>query len=924
MVALMKAAPKIGFLHNPIIELEEARLSRLEAIKAKEKEKFEKYIPKVRGIHPLPLIEEYKSYWEEFVEQHKAIDITPTRRYYGIFKGYHNNAKRSYGVVKVFCPFREDDYKRSRVEATFRREFEFKKPSYSSEKFITLLELYVRTLRSISPNQRQTIANDFYLIVKAIRMRPKVHRKLIDMAQFSKLVMSYFLLVDQPYLALYTAIRVMPKAIPGSIDRWCMLKLLKLPEILVGEDGTANSLNALQDIDSTKPHNNAALDFDYRVNVMTRSILEYYYARPNVVITDRELFGLMRCFMSRLQAKELMDLLPLVLKRLVNGLPAELPEADSVELFFEDHGSRDPATFEQIVATYALAFVNVGCKDMAIKFLQTVANMPSTPLSDYGGLTVSLVRSLIEIAEHVPEKSPIIIMHLTQIANGPYYKATRFMKAVEYKAKIADDIIEYMTTGQIRLAVMTTYLLSFLSKKLSFFTSFAILQRLEKISEPLAYEWLGGVTSSIRASCIHELINWCTRKMVNDRSHFMDQLQIVTKRSPLFAVKIYTYMNKTMHDYEADRKYLLARAFIDISETKDTAAMGSFLALVARGPKSLIRSYRGHQSAFQRTHMTVQFLKRIDTDAIDVPDLTPYLFYVSALLKSQGADRLIWREVLRNGIEPNTTAIQTSLRRRLMNRSDIRQSAELMAVLIRKLKPNGGQIADFDEEGAALAEEDEWAELPVSASKGSSSEVADLSNMVMTTRSSRKLYTALIDGLNHAGFHELVNLVAIYILTRPFCDQHTLRIVASVWLDSVGYDPEATSEEVYCVWEAIKKYANLLRRERAGSTVCEYSLNLNNFHSLIEAIVRKGDLNMAWRVIHEEMPKHDYIPDKRTFYMLISQLSVNGRLWPLGKAMVARFNKHYPGPVAAALKDPDCPHTLKAMIYAGIQESGEN
>ncbi|KAJ2377759.1 hypothetical protein IW150_001203 [Coemansia sp. RSA 2607] len=162
------------------------------------------------------------------------------------------------------------------------------------------------------------------------------------------------------------------------------------------------------------------------------------------------------------------------------------------------------------------------------------------------------------------------------------------------------------------------------------------------------------------------------------------------------------------------------------------------------------------------------------------------------------------------------------------------------------------------------------------------------------------------------------------MLTRPFCDQIMLQVVASVWLDSAGYDPEATSDEVYCVWEAIKKYANIIREQRLDSKVFDYSFNSNNLNSLIEALVRKGDLNMAWRVIREEMPKHDLIPDKMVFYTLVSQLSVNGRLWPLGKAMVARFNKHYPGPVAAALKDPECPHTLKAMIYAGIRETADN
>ncbi|KAJ1724145.1 hypothetical protein LPJ53_001542 [Coemansia erecta] len=795
----MKVVPKTGSVHNPLIELEKAMISKIKEINAKETDELERHIPKIRGIHPLSLVEEYKRYWQEFLADHRAIDITPTRRYHGVFKGFHNNAKRSYGIVKIFCPFREDDYKKSRIEATFRREFEFQKPPYSSDRFITLLELYVRALRSIPPSQRQTIAGDFYMIVKAIRIRPKVHRKLIDTARFYELVMSYFLLVNQPHLALYTAVRVVPKSIPGSTDRWCILKLLKLPEILVGEDGTTSTLKALQDIDSGMSPNSESLDFDYRVNLMTRSILEYYYAKPNVVITDMELFGLMRCFMSRLQAKELMDLLPLVLKRLVKGLPAELPEADSVELFLEDHGHRDPATFEQIVATYALGFVHVGCKDMAIKFLQTVANLPSTPMAHYVGLTGSLVLSLIEIAKCVPEKSPVLTMHLTQIANGPYYRATQFMKAVDYKAKMADDIIEYMTTDQIKLATATTGLLSSLSRKLNFFAAFAILQRLEKISEPLAYEWLAGAIPFVRIICVKELVNW-----------------------------------------------------------------------------------------------------------------------------SQGADRLIWREMLRHGIEPNLMAIQISLRRRLVDRLDIKQSAELMSILIRHLKPSNEHNPDFDDEGAALTEEDEWAESEDSASKDSSPDFTGIPSTELTTHHSKRAFIALIDGLNYAGLHELVNLVAIYILTRPFCNHHILRVVASVWLDSAGYDPEATSDEVYYVWEAINKYADLLRERRPDNAAFDYSLNSNNFNSLIEAFVRKGDLNMAWRVIREEMPKHDYTPDKRTFYVLVSQLSVSGRLWPLGKAMVARFNKHYPGPVAAALKDSDCSHTLKAMIYAGIRESAEN
>ncbi|KAJ2363215.1 hypothetical protein IW150_006796, partial [Coemansia sp. RSA 2607] len=456
-----------------------------------------------------------------------------------------------------------------------------------------------------------------------------------------------------------------------------------------------------------------------------------------------------------------MDLLPLVLKRLVNGPPETLPETDSVELFFENNGSRNPATFEQIVAMYALSFVHVGCKEMAIKFLQTVMSMPTTKMTNYVGLTKDMVLSLLTIAKCVPEKSPALITHLTQIANGPYYNATKVLKIVDYKAKLADDIIEYMSTGQVKLAVLTTNLLASLSRKLNFFAGFAILQRLEKVSEALAYEWLGGAISSVRKIAVDELINWCIRRTVNDRSHFMDQFQVVTRRSPLHAIRLLSYMNRAMYDYEADRKYLLAKAFIDVSESKDTKAMCRFFVLVARGPKSPIRSYRGHQSLFQRTHMVVQFLKRIDTTIIDVTRMTHSLLFVSSLLRSQEADRLIWREMLRIGIEPDTTHIHTSLRPRLVCRSDIRQSAELMAILIRQFKPDDVQNADFDDESAVFVDEDEFAK---SSDSTESEELApknkallDFStpNMEISTRRSRKIYITLLDGLNHAGIHEL-------------------------------------------------------------------------------------------------------------------------------------------------------------------------
>ncbi|KAJ1932711.1 hypothetical protein EC988_009364 [Linderina pennispora] len=239
------------------------------------------------------------------------------------------------------------------------------------------------------------------------------------------------------------------------------------------------------------------------------------------------------------------------------------------------------------------------------------------------------------------------------------------------------------------------------------------------------------------------------------------------------------------------------------------------------------------------------------------PNLLSYLFRAALSLQATGAERLLRKEMLRHGLMPDLHTLQAMMSLRLT----LRYQLDTAVLIIERV------LRDVPMESA-------WS-----------------------------VYMAMLDGLNRAAMPGAVEDLAIYLLDHADLTLRTFGALASVWLDTTGFNPQASTDDVRRVW-------NIL----ASQT--RFTLNRNHYHAVIEACVRKGDVNAAWNIIQVEM--REVRPDLQTFYTLVSPLAKNSKLWPIGKAAVAKFNAAHPEIVRSAMEDKTNTIKVKALLHFAL------
>ncbi|KAJ2338713.1 hypothetical protein GGH92_007040, partial [Coemansia sp. RSA 2673] len=323
-------------LHNPFKSAIVHKKEKISEAKAKEAQAFAQYVPTNRGSHPLSLENEYMSRNIEFLHDHVGIKLTPTRAYYDVVElPDFINKKNAFGVVKIFQAFRNSKSEyldRSTGDTKYMGEFDFAKPKWMPEDYMAHLDLYVRMLYTLPVEKRQPYFRDFFLIIKAIRQRPKMHGRFIELTLFKRYILEYFLVVGQSNLALCVAVDLILKAVPESLSRWTLVRVLGLEHMYNMDVASIKDLSAVRE--GEKP-SRALSDREYRYNMLAHAILAYYYERPDVHITDLEIVRLIRCIEARELASDLMDMLPIVLRRFAAGATKELPTVDQMELYYE-------------------------------------------------------------------------------------------------------------------------------------------------------------------------------------------------------------------------------------------------------------------------------------------------------------------------------------------------------------------------------------------------------------------------------------------------------------------------------------------------------------------------------------------------------------------------------------------------------------
>ncbi|KAI9501878.1 hypothetical protein GGI25_000242 [Coemansia spiralis] len=913
---LIKAVPDIK-VHNPLLEIERKEKDEAVMRKKKQQEAFERWIPSKMGTYPLPYEQQYEYARAEFLRMHDGIDRTPTRVYSEV-KDYGNitNPKTAFGSVYPFKPVNERSRLREIDNPIFDKEFHFvKPPRVGSEYYLNHLQLYVDAMRMFQlsdPEKYALYLNDFYLIIKAIRQRPVLHAKLIAGIQYKKLIMAHFLTCGQPYMALGVAVDYIPKSVPDTVDRWLIVKLLSL-ELMVSSD--KEQRQALLDFNELadrrreaekkvkKPAKKNRLDDldkrgferEFRLEILTRAIVEYYLDQPTMVLTDWELIRLIACTKERYAKHGLKRLLPLVLKCYYGGDSREFSDTDKVELFYTNKITGKGYASLQVAMQYLEAFIDTGNIEEARNIALTMADMPSNPIKGLLGTSKEIACAICMLFDQHKYAPELLRTTLKELGKPWVESGMSSGRYSELRLRMAEAIVKYTTDRKYKPADAATRMLGALTHRLQSLTAMAIIRRFSGIEMNHAIAWASRNFYGFDAEAKNAVFMWLSEEITKNRALFGNFVKNHTKSDPVTTAQFVYLISRRLWEKEADRRYILGAAQERVLKTDNAKAIGTLLVGVAQGPDTPVLSPFGPQSPTVRSKTVARFIKSIDaTKNLNISELLPYLFKVAHTLNSGKADRLLWKEILRHGADIERQILKQSLAMRLgaCDRSD--RTLELLENAFKS---------------TPVAEESESAQytLPEDGGEGS----------YTTANSPLALYMAILNGANRAGILNAVELLAEYMLESGKLSSRSFGSLASIWLDAAGFSRESSRVEIQRIWNTLNAYIGPDARIEQRRTE-EYSFNRNHYHAAIEAYVRQGDVDAAWHVIQIDMRRASLAPNLMTLYTLASPLASNNKLWTIGKATVARFNKHYPNIVKEALKDSSNTLIVQALLRQAL------
>ncbi|KAI8326493.1 hypothetical protein GQ54DRAFT_307487 [Martensiomyces pterosporus] len=902
--AILQAHPAIE-VHNPLLEVEREHKRKQAERKQNEAEWFAQYIPKDLGSHPLTLEDEYMRRNMEFLREHDGIQSTPTRSYEGVADfGDVVNPKTSFGIVKIFVPFRDTDYKRLWADARYRDEFHFNKPALGHEYYLNHLDLYVKVLYTLPAEKRHVYLRDFFLIIKAIRQRPRIHGKLLDLGRFKLIILEYMLIAGQPNLAMCAAAMLIPKAVPEVLARWPIVRLLGLAPMYTADRMALDEIKTVQE--GGKP-TDAFSEREYNYNLLSHAILAYYYDRPEITMTDLEIVRLIRCAESRELTGDLMDMLPMIIRRFIEGPVKELPPLDHAELHYELKALEWHVSDMRLVMRYALAFGRNGQMDRVAKILSTVADMPAKHIEGTRGNTRDVARALARLVELGSSTENIVMATLEHFGPTSIEASLIPMTYVEYKAKLVEDIAKHLCAGEYDEGHAAAELLKALSVRFTPFVAMAMIHRLCQTSPVLGLSWMARNIHAFDEAAQKESMQWVAGAFRQDSELLVNFIRWNSKQSAVGTAQFIHFLSRRPWERETERLKVLSRAFREVSQMGDMRAAGVLLVGAALGPEMPAALPFGAQTPSERAKAVAKFAGSIKPDADGVRTVMPYLFKVAGSLKARETERILWRELLRRGIEPSWRMLQAALAMRLEQRYGGDQAIEITQHILDRA-PISGKIEASAAEAHGTADEGDEA----------SSETEDFLGdkhtgggaLMPSTMDGSALYITMLDGLNRGGLPDAVAELAVHLLDSGQLTNRTFGALASVWLDSVGFSPGSSRDDVQRVWNLLAGYVG---EKEQGSAV--YRFNQNHYHSAIEACVRKGDVNAAWYIVQVEMRAGGIKPTLKTFYTLISPLAQNSKLWPIGKSAVAKFNSYYPEIVKSAVKDNTNTLKVKALLH---------
>ncbi|KAJ2724893.1 hypothetical protein GGI07_001642 [Coemansia sp. Benny D115] len=888
--------------------------------------------PGTESFYPPSLEDDYKRAWSAFLKAYCGILDTPTRKYHDeVWNCGPINIVKALRPVDIFHPYTKKTTTELQHEVPlFSNEFMFSKGGYSVSKFIGLLSLYTRMLSQLPKSARKPYLDHFYYIVKAIRQNPAEHSVLIREPVYMELVMEYFIVANQPFLSVFVA-KELSQTVPiEAFHRNHMQRLLDteilqsypqkwVMRLFVNYDrATGLCSKPLSEETIEKLKSNYMQE--YHLNRLMSYIFDYY-SLPGLVMTDIEISSMIQGLEVANKTKELMDMIPIIILRLHRGPNHKLATHERVDLFYNDKALKWKMSDMSLIAMYTRAFMRIDRSDLALRFLEAVKSMPPKPLEEYSGNTAEFAGALHAVLLTAPVNSSLPISSLTQfVGKGKNRNDNMPLEPVPYKAVLAQEIVSHAAKDNQKFAGALTSLLSSISGRLSTFTAVAIAEKLGKDSPVAALEWIGRNLLLMRPDAQKRICTWMACLMAKNRTAFIGNFCTASTNSPSEMARLASIMGRSMWGNEVDRRHLIADIFMRMLDERNNLAVGILLCTVANGTDAPIKSKHGYQSAKYRAQTLSEYFKKLDFSNMDADILLQYMIPAVSTLGAQTAEKRLWREVLRRGLDPGLYAIKSSLAYKLRNRLDMRNTIGLVEQAINRTPlSNSSNRADMSAD-ALLDVEDQV--LADNANPDSYDPNEALAETQTKSQTVWRFYVSILNGLNHAGLFDAVSYMAFYMLKTHSCTLRTFRAVASILLDSTGFNPDTSSDDILRTWTLLNDVGQgICDRHNAESGQTQAVFNLNNYHAAIEACVRKDNLDMAWDFILAEMPKANLKPNKMTLYTLISHLSTNEKMWPISKRTVSKFNEYYPQIITEALQDSDMSLTTRALLSTVLNSS---
>ncbi|KAJ2803596.1 hypothetical protein H4R20_002828 [Coemansia guatemalensis] len=873
-------------VHNPLLAIErENRIRRERELEKVDKER-KKFIPDIRGSHPPAIVVDYMESRAKFFASHEGILNTPTRMLKDNIPSEGKlNFKSAFGVVGIFVRSLKNVKELPEIARKFEGEFNFRRPGIPYTDYIAYFEHYIKALLTLSPKDRIPYLDDFYYLIKAIRQRTKVHGRVMMVPRFNQLVMSYFLLSGRNTQAMYASTMCVTQLIPEVIDRWSLAVLLENPNLTNPSD---EQITSIQDVEEGRAPQTHDFDKEYRYNMVAHFILNYFYRMQTATMSDYEIFGLIRCTDARLLGSDLKDILPFMIRRLLEGR-MKLNARDRVDLHYNPNIAEMHLDNLLLFTRYALALLRTIDLDACVKFLHTVASMPAQPCGAVPANTQDVANAIIKLSEVSSNASEVLTTVLRILSRNAFENSVSKRDLPELRHYLIAEIVNYMAKPESwKISEALTGLLSTLESSLQPSTAMKIILRLEQRDVPRALAWAAMNMHLFNYATKSSVVKWVSNVLAQHRekvAHFF--LHYPTEYSAVSAAQFAHVLCRQLWECEADRRFVLSKALPPILQSKDMHAIGILLVTAALGPNTPVLSPFGPGSNSERMKAVSKILSRVKGESDDLKPLLSYLFKVAGSLEARETERALWTEVLRRGVKPDYRMLQVAILMRLTKGYAHNEAFELIEHTLE--------------------------ENPVVSEK-SNETAEDVKKMLPSDTSA--LYLTILKALNQAGMVDAFEALAKYLLEDGGIDDRTFGALASTWIDAVGHSGAATSSDVKQLWDKLKEHVN-----KSQGSATAYTLNRNHYHSVIEAYVRLGEVEAAWEMILGDMHKAGLAPDLMTFYTLVSPLGNNAKMWAVGKSTVAKFNERFPGIVKQAVEDKSNTLVVKALLNQALDLS---